>query len=379
MSLATRCTACGTAFRVVQDQLKVSEGWVRCGRCSEVFNALEGLFDLDREAPLERQPSAPPGSPASVDSPGTNALEPQSGLPGDAGVRDAGAELPPDRAVAAVPGDGTDEEEHLDPPLLPKTAQPDANAWVGDARAAEDAHDHEIDAHLFRNRRTPRRMPPLGVDERDRLDFSDARFDSDLLTEDAEAESEVDPLRSSLSEAMPLESHSQLPEFVRRAERRARWQRPRVRAGLVVAALALIGGLLLQAGHHFHDIAAARWPALRPALAQWCEMADCRLEAPRRIDEVSVESTALARVPGADAFRLAITLRSHATVPIAVPSVDLSLTDAGGRLVARKALGLHEFEPVAPVLQPGGEVVLQNLLAARNGRVTGYTVEIFYP
>ena len=45
MSLATRCTSCGTVFRVVQDQLKVSEGWVRCGRCNEVFNALEGLFD----------------------------------------------------------------------------------------------------------------------------------------------------------------------------------------------------------------------------------------------------------------------------------------------------------------------------------------------
>ena len=44
MSLVTRCPACGTVFRVVQDQLKVSEGWVRCGRCSEVFNAVDGLF-----------------------------------------------------------------------------------------------------------------------------------------------------------------------------------------------------------------------------------------------------------------------------------------------------------------------------------------------
>src|SRR5438046_1859583 len=53
MSLATRCTSCGTVFRVVQDQLKVSEGWVRCGRCDEVFNALEGLFDLGRDSPPE--------------------------------------------------------------------------------------------------------------------------------------------------------------------------------------------------------------------------------------------------------------------------------------------------------------------------------------
>ncbi|MBH2014899.1 MAG: zinc-ribbon and DUF3426 domain-containing protein [Burkholderiales bacterium] len=60
MSLATRCTHCGTIFKVVQDQLKVSEGWVRCGRCQGVFNALPALFDLDTEAPPPRQVPAPP-------------------------------------------------------------------------------------------------------------------------------------------------------------------------------------------------------------------------------------------------------------------------------------------------------------------------------
>ena len=50
MSLATRCSACSTVFRVQQDQLKASEGWVRCGRCGTVFSALEGLFDLERES-----------------------------------------------------------------------------------------------------------------------------------------------------------------------------------------------------------------------------------------------------------------------------------------------------------------------------------------
>ena len=63
MSLATRCTHCGTIFKVVQDQLKVSEGWVRCGRCNEVFNALPGLFDLDRDPPPQRPASAPPRPP----------------------------------------------------------------------------------------------------------------------------------------------------------------------------------------------------------------------------------------------------------------------------------------------------------------------------
>ena len=51
MSLATRCTACGTIFRIVEDQLRVSDGWVRCGRCAEIFDAREMLFDIERDAP----------------------------------------------------------------------------------------------------------------------------------------------------------------------------------------------------------------------------------------------------------------------------------------------------------------------------------------
>ena len=53
MSLATRCPACGTIFRVVQDQLKVSEGWVRCGQCHEVFHGIEALFDLAASGKLQ--------------------------------------------------------------------------------------------------------------------------------------------------------------------------------------------------------------------------------------------------------------------------------------------------------------------------------------
>jgi len=66
MSLATRCPACGTIFRVVQDQLKVSEGWVRCGQCHEVFHGIEALFDLDSDPAIAarraatRSPVAPP-------------------------------------------------------------------------------------------------------------------------------------------------------------------------------------------------------------------------------------------------------------------------------------------------------------------------------
>ncbi len=66
MSLATRCPACGTIFRVVQDQLKVSEGWVRCGQCHEVFHGIEALFDLDSDPAIaaRRAAARPPVAPA---------------------------------------------------------------------------------------------------------------------------------------------------------------------------------------------------------------------------------------------------------------------------------------------------------------------------
>ena len=52
MSLATRCTSCGTSSR----RAGPAQGLRRLGALRplrEVFNALEGLFDLDRDAPPE--------------------------------------------------------------------------------------------------------------------------------------------------------------------------------------------------------------------------------------------------------------------------------------------------------------------------------------
>jgi predicted Zn finger-like uncharacterized protein len=43
MTAVTQCPQCGTRFRVVPDQLKISNGWVRCGKCAEVFNAQGAL------------------------------------------------------------------------------------------------------------------------------------------------------------------------------------------------------------------------------------------------------------------------------------------------------------------------------------------------
>jgi predicted Zn finger-like uncharacterized protein len=352
MSLATRCTSCGTAFRVVQDQLKVSEGWVRCGRCNAVFNALEGLFDLGRDAPVDwdRDAADPivaslaprPAEWSSLPSPHDDEASGASGETGDA------------------PGSRGDDS----------TPASDLGELLADP----------VDAHLFGPRKRSEAKPkPAGqLGARDRVEFSDARFDSDLFLDNTSIpDTELATLAVTDSGALTLES-SVRPDFVRRADRHARWQSPAVRTALAGACVVAALVLAAQAANHHRDMLAAQWPSLRPMLAAWCRAAQCRIEAPRRIDEVLVESTALTRAAAQDAFVLSVTLRSRSDLTLALPSIDLTLTDANGRLVARRALAPHDFS-AADVIAPHAETPLQVMLSTGTAAVVGYTVEIFYP
>ena len=323
MSLATRCTSCGTVFRVVQDQLKVSEGWVRCGKCGEVFSALEGLFDLERDGrPLRPVPG--PGAPESAAE-----TLPETTLPGDL----VQASPPPPPAAPATPLAATSE-------ALPV---------------------------------------------RDRAEFADARFDSELepdiapvLRAESGPESEALPEPGSEFVESMLADESSAPAFVRHADRRARWHSPRARAGLVAAAVVLA---LLAAGqlvHHRRDLIAASWPAARSPLFAWCAALDCSIAPVRRIEDISVESTALTRSPAPDAFALSVTLRNRAAIGLATPWVELTLKE-GELPFARRVLAPDDFRTPLSVLPAGAESNLQLLLSAGNPRVNGYSVEIFYP
>jgi predicted Zn finger-like uncharacterized protein len=330
VSLATRCIACNTVFRVVQDQLKVSEGWVRCGRCDEVFNALEGLFDLERDAPAHGVTTIAPPSPAAA------------------------------RPVHTVD-------------------------VLTDSDEAFDAHDasliDKIDAQLLGSRRGEHGLTPADrINERDRLEFPDAQFDPDLVIDDsvpADGSLPVDtpPPTKASPDLVPAES----TEFMRRAQRQAQWNSPRMRTALACAAGALLVTGALQVGHHFRDPIAARWPTMQPLLGAWCSALACKIDVPRRIDDVFVESSSLTRAAAADAFRLLLALRNRGNLTVALPSVELSLTDPAGQLIARRVLHPSDFSVAEPSMPAGAESTLQLVLASSGARIAGYTVEVFYP
>ncbi len=72
MSMVTRCPHCRTSFRITSSVLKMHHGLVRCGHCSEVFNAFDSL-STTHDAPDEIEaPGAVPEAPvqeASVHAP----------------------------------------------------------------------------------------------------------------------------------------------------------------------------------------------------------------------------------------------------------------------------------------------------------------------
>ena len=167
--------------------------------------------------------------------------------------------------------------------------------------------------------------------------------------------------------------------FMRRGAGSGLWQRPAVRRGLLTSMLVLALVLLLQAAFIWRDTLAAHVPALRPWFLALCEPVQCQINPLRRIEQLSVESSGLSRIEGAPLHRLSVTLRNRAEIALMTPALDLTVTDTQGKLVARKTLLLTELGVSASSIEAGAELALQALLDTGERRVSGYTVELYYP
>lgn len=403
MSLATRCTSCGTIFKVVQDQLKVSEGWVRCGRCHQVFNALEGLFDLERDPPPQRraEPSTAPPQPA-IDPPDSAAAA-QHITPGSASFDDQGALERPAAASAVATG----------APAVPQSSVPMAaseqlSGWAAASPEADWADvpaTHEDDAldsrWLVRPARDGRSARERHARHDPDSDFTDARFPLDAALDELDAGDDaaagaddgprpMPPIPQPAAKGTVLgrsrskrKDGSDTPAFLKRAKRQAQWRHPAVRATLSLTALALLALLGLQASIAFRDWIVAYRPDARPIVTRLCQVAGCEVQALRRIDQLSVDSVTLVRRPSAGdadhAYRMTVGIHNGAAVELAAPHLELSLTDADGQIVSRRVLAPADLALAAATLPAQANAAVQAQLLTSGPRVAGYTVELFYP
>jgi predicted Zn finger-like uncharacterized protein len=133
----TVCPKCALTLVVTAGDLRVAQGYVRCGRCSNVFNAISALSDERQAQPegghAEPSEAAPP--PAGERSrPGTPAA------PGPAGEPDGAAETePPASALEFDPAATNVSDVFVEPQIGDTDATGTFEAIVLEGGPAEDA------------------------------------------------------------------------------------------------------------------------------------------------------------------------------------------------------------------------------------------------
>ena len=354
MSFTTRCPACGTTFKIVPDQLKISDGWVRCGHCADVFDAT--LF-LEGEAALVAPVEPAVSEVSEVSEPVHGSEDNEVGWLG--GPTSSPSEQVPVQA----------ELVHAsDPVMKPDSAD---DAFVEELRRFAQSSPMDLPE-------APSTAPPVPpVSSQGEVPAADVAVDAASVDGyDLPVSPEVSPADPGDEPLLPVE-----PGFVRQARRRAFWHSRGMRAAMVVVSLLLGLALLAQHAVHERDSLAARYPAASPLLQALCLPTGCRIGPVRQIESVVIDSSNLVRRLG-NFYSFDFVLKNSAQMPVAVPALELSLTDTREAVIVRRVFMPAEL-PGAPQLLPAqGSLSLSLRLSIADTGVSsmsGYRALVFYP
>lgn len=349
MSLITRCPACETLFKVVPDQLRISEGWVRCGQCDEIFDAslhlLQAPLAQERPVALHEEVAAKFEATDSADDlPQPVAIDPNSA---DLGSLD---ELPLEPEPEPLPPDSADNEtERSSPEPIPDEFSP----------------VEEIAS-----------MPPALLDAQ-----ADVSLSVLLHTVSPGHVAQVDP--DDLDALEPGTSAEFVDvSFLRGKRNNAFWRKPLIRATLIVLGFALLLGLAAQIVFHERDRLVALEPGLKPWLLTFCAPLNCTLSPLQRIEAIEIDSSSFTKIRGG-AYRLNFTMKNTADTALAIPAIELTLTDALDQPVVRRVFFPAEMGGSSDTLAADSEWPASLAMAAKASgmaeRIAGYRLLAFYP
>jgi predicted Zn finger-like uncharacterized protein len=328
MSLITRCPACQTLFKVVPDQLRISEGWVRCGQCDEIFDASQHLV----------QPVAPESVSAT------------------------------DQTAATLPR----EAQPLEAPLTRFT--PDIDEVMPGSSLADDAELPAAEALVeLTHVNQPTSLP---------------ESQNEMSGQVVQVES-LSPVETS---GLSLEAHHDPGPDGHRDSNEISFLRqssgPATKSGLLARAtwgllsVVLFVGLAGQIALHERDQIAALRPEMKPLLQAVCDQANCSVSPWRNIESIVIESSAFTRVQG-DSYLLSLTLKNTSAFPVAFPALELTLTDTLDQPVIRRVLTLSDIGNQPEPIASGAELpVLMTMGVNLSGdvdRIAGYRLLVFYP
>ncbi|WP_180125575.1 zinc-ribbon and DUF3426 domain-containing protein [Rhodoferax sp. BLA1] len=348
MSLLTRCPACTTLYKVVPDQLRISQGWVKCGQCGEIFDATQHLMEASTEPELRVNDAASAPVDLSLEAPAQGVLE-------QGGEQDQ--ELPHDLSEP--------EPEPESEPESGTGLAMDQASMLGnlDASASQD------DGALMTA------QVEVSSDSVVMLEEASSSPDAAGLVPEAQTPPDDSMVQATADPVLP-------PSFMRDAAQ------PSVRARAGARAVwAGLGGLLLlvlagQWVYQDHDRLAAARPPWQPALESVCKLLHCSVEPLAQIESMAIDSAAFSQ-GASDHYRLSFILKNTSDLRLSMPSVELTLTDAQEQAVVRRVLSPAELDATADHLTAHAEwpvrVNLRLQIETSAPAVVGYRLLAFYP
>lgn len=366
MSLITQCPACTTLFKVVPDQLRISDGWVRCGQCDEVFDA---NAHLQTTAPvLARTPAPEFAAPPAAWQDATtskHSVDLAHGAESGAESDDTPVVVPTTTPTDVPSSDWVDEE-------LPPPTEEEMHAWVLAAVAAE-ASDLKAQSSALMDAmprylevQAPTPEPP------DVADFAP----------EPEPASAFHPQAGEDGDSDAAQVGEPRLSFMKPVKAPSVWSRPPVRAALFVLSVFLGAVLLFQMLIHQRDWLAAKAPATRPMLEGMCGLIGCQVLPLREIEAVVIDSSAFVKIRP-NTYRVHFTLKNTAVYAVSTPSLELTLTNTGDQAIVRRIFSPQEFGIDLASLGAGAEmnavVSIGVQLADDTERVSGYRLLVFYP
>lgn len=387
MSLITRCPACGTMFKVVTDQLKVSSGWVRCGQCAEVFDASAYLQQV---APGQTPVGAEVSKVVHTDQP----------LASPSAASNDNTDNPAAPDIAA----GPDTDDGLTSTGIPSPAltlrEPEA-PWSPAASFADRT------AHQPGSAASDNHQGDTGADSGN-SGFDPMGWKHNMLAAAAKAASPPAEVLASinadasadLADPLPteaLDDSNSTVSFVRDARRKAFWRTPGIRALLAITGLLLAVLLVFQVAVQQRDTLAALEPRLRPGLQTLCDVLGCELSPLRQIDFIVIDNSSFRKV-GTDAYRLSFSIKNTGSLPLAMPSLEITLTDTQEQTLVRRVISPAQFGATGSLLPAGSsfagllafdvaaDLKAEAALSATEPaapsnllRIAGYRMLAFYP
>ncbi len=350
MSQITCCPTCRTLFKVEPEQLKVSDGWVRCGHCDGVFDASAHFQVIAEPVDKSEVQKFLPSGPVASDL-ATGGVDSAAAPEGFA---------PTDLPFAPL---NTPESSGSPAALASYLAAQGASQVQSNPLGSSSRHDTEARRALYGR----------------------------------ESSSSINP-----------EESAQRPRAIQKsaynAKQRSRRSRPWYRALAVVVLFFVMGVLLAQALVHERQSLASEYPPLRPVLQALCQRLDCQINPPRTLEAIIIDSSSLTQI-APDTYRLDFVLKNSKGGGVAMPALEVLLTGAQDEALGRKIVLPSEFGAASAWLDKGvsfsgtfnvmtGQLSAVNAAVAVGGApmdaplvaamspstpITGYRLLVFYP